>query len=149
MRLYRGYHSARVLPKSAHCHVKQRCKTEYKHIPITFEPSLSRGRARRGREGVWLCHRLSLKPRRDEKKQTNARFAVATEERLRTSSVNRGLVANGNWNENNRQANFSNDNLENENDNARLRAAVMVMCFALRAAILQACGRFPKEMPAV
>lgn len=60
-----------------------------------------------------------------------------------------GLVGSGNWNENNRQANFSNDNLENENDNARLRATVMVMRFVLRAAILQACGRFQRWMLAV
>lgn len=71
-------------------------------------------------------------------------FIVATVKTSPDKFGQHGLVANGNWNENNRQANFSNDNLENENDNARLRAAMMVMCFVLRAAILQACGRFQK-----
>ena len=47
-------------------------------------------------------------------------------------------VAGGNWNRNNDKANLNENNADNPNNNARVRLAVMAMCFVLPLTILPA-----------
>lgn len=44
----------------------------------------------------------------------------------RIDSVNNGNVSGVDWNDNNRQVNLNENNADNQNDNARLRASMMV-----------------------
>ena len=44
----------------------------------------------------------------------------------RIGSVNIGNVSGVDWNDNNRQVNLNENNADNQNDNARLRASMMV-----------------------
>jgi len=52
--------------------------------------------------------------------------AIAITAVKRIGSVNIGNVSGVDWNDNNRQVNLNENNADNQNDNARLRASAMV-----------------------